>query len=174
VHIGYALVFIYISSSVHISQPEYQYTLWPIRNNTSSAPLPIDPALLPLPGGPSLDLRDGPTITSAIGLKCAEKVGGSRCKGKECADSKGKKRQRASSVSDNDSEPVAKRGHPHRSANYGKDDVRKMFDLVAELLPVGQKGWKEVERRYNKWAKQNGRAERPLNALKNKYKQVRN
>jgi hypothetical protein len=49
-----------------------------------------------------------------------------------------------------------------------------MFDLVAELLPVGQKGWKEVERRYNKWAKQNGRAERPPKALENKYKQVRN
>jgi hypothetical protein len=172
-HIRHALVFIYISSSIHISQPEYQFTLWPVQNNTS-APLPIDPALLPLPGGPDLDLRDGPTIANAIGLKRAEKVGGSRCKGKERADPKGKKRQRASSVSDNDSEPVAKCGCPHGSANYGKDDVRKMFDLVAELLPVGQKGWKEVERRYNKWAKQNGRAEQPPKALENKYKQVRN
>ncbi|KAJ7348656.1 hypothetical protein DFH08DRAFT_648901, partial [Mycena albidolilacea] len=134
-------------------------------------PIPIVPALLPLPGGADLDLRDGPTVANAIGLKRAEKVGGSRRKGKERTDPKGKKRQRASSVSDNDSEPIAKRGRPQGSANYGKEDVRKMFDLVAELLPVGQKGWKEVERRYNKWAKQNGRAERPPKALENKHKQ---
>ncbi|KAJ7788518.1 hypothetical protein B0H14DRAFT_3892410 [Mycena olivaceomarginata] len=128
-------------------QPEYQFTLRPVQNGTS----------------------DGPTIAKAIGLKRAEKVGGSRRKGKERADPKGKKRQCASSGSDNDSdEPVAKRGRPHGSANYGKDNVRKMFDLVAELPPVGQKGWKEVERRYNKWAKQNGRAERPPKALENK------
>ncbi|KAF8177117.1 hypothetical protein K438DRAFT_1770230 [Mycena galopus ATCC 62051] len=135
-------------------QPEYQFTLRPVQSSTPQAPIPIDPALLPLPGGPDLDLRDGPTIANAIGLKRAEKVGGSHCKGKEHADPKGKKRQRASSSSDNDSEPVAKCGLPHGSANYGKDDIHKMFNLVAELLPVGQKGWKEVERRYNKWAKQ--------------------
>ncbi|KAF8129104.1 hypothetical protein K438DRAFT_2000003 [Mycena galopus ATCC 62051] len=152
-------------------QPEYQFTLRPVQNGTPQAPIPIDPALLPLPGSADLDLRDGPTIAKAIGLKRAERVGGSRRKGKERADPKGKKRQRASSGSDNDSEPVAKRGRPHRSANYGKDNVRKMFDLVTELLPVGQKGWKEVERRYSKWAKQNGRAERPPKALENKYKQ---
>ncbi|KAF8178381.1 hypothetical protein K438DRAFT_1978006 [Mycena galopus ATCC 62051] len=152
-------------------QPEYQFALRPVQNSTSSGPIPIDPALLPLPGGPDLDLRDGPTIANTIGLKRSEKVAGSRRKGKERADPKGKKRQRASSGSDNDSEPVAKRGRPHGFANYGKVDVRKMFDLVAELLPVGQKGWKEVERRYNKWAKQNGRAERPPKALENKYKQ---
>jgi hypothetical protein len=158
--IRYVLLFIFIFSFSHIPQPEYQFTLRPVQNGTSSALIPIDPALLPLPGGPDPDLRDGPTIAKAIRLKRAEKVGGSRHKGKERADPKGKKRQRASSGSDNDSDgPVAKRRRPHGSANYGKDDVRKMFDLVAELLPVGQKGWKEVERRYNKWAKQNGRAE---------------
>ncbi|KAF7344772.1 hypothetical protein MVEN_01638200 [Mycena venus] len=152
-------------------QPEYQFTLRPVQSGTPQAPIPIDPALLPLPGGADLDLRDGPTIANAMGLNRAEKVGGRRRKGKERADPKGKKRQRASSGSDNDSEPVAKRGRPQGSANYGKEDVRKMFDLIAELLPVGQKGWKEVERRYNKWAKQNGRAERPPKALENKYKQ---
>ncbi|KAF8182174.1 hypothetical protein K438DRAFT_2166707 [Mycena galopus ATCC 62051] len=137
----------------------------------NAGPIPIDPALLPLPGGPDLDLRDGPTIANAISLKHTEKVGGSRRKGKERADPKGKKRQHASSGSDNDSEPVAKCGHPHGSPNYGKDNVCKMFDLIVELLPMGQKGWKEVERWYKKWAKQNGRAERPPKALENKYKQ---
>ncbi|KAJ7150814.1 hypothetical protein B0H12DRAFT_1247024 [Mycena haematopus] len=34
-----------------------------------------------------------------------------------------------------------------------------------------RRGWKEIERRYNKWAKHNGRAERPPKALENKYKQ---
>ncbi|KAJ7189534.1 hypothetical protein B0H12DRAFT_792765 [Mycena haematopus] len=152
-------------------QPEYQFTLCPVQSGTPQASIPIDPALLALPGGADLDLRDGPTIANAIGLKRAEKVAGSRRKGKERADPKGKKRQRASSGSENDSEPVAKRGRPQGSANYSKEDVRKMFDLIAELLPVGQKGWKEIERRYNKWAKQNGRAERPPKALENKYKQ---
>jgi hypothetical protein len=131
-----------------------------------------------LPRSANLDLRDGPTITNAIGLKCAEKhaekVGGSRCKGKERTDPKGRKRQRASSGSENDSELITKYGRLERSANYSKEDVHKMFDLVAELLPVGQKGWKEVERWYNKWAKQNGWAARPPKALENKYKQVCN
>ncbi|KAJ7836475.1 hypothetical protein B0H14DRAFT_3460693 [Mycena olivaceomarginata] len=133
-------------------QPEYQFTLQPIQNSTS-APLPIDPALLPLPGSPDIDLRDGLTIANTIGLKRAEKVGGSCHKGKEHVDPKGKKRQRVSSISDNDSEPVAKHRCPHGSTNYGKDNVCKMFNFVAELLPVGQKGWKE--------------------ALENKYKQAR-
>ncbi|KAJ7867674.1 hypothetical protein B0H14DRAFT_2730640 [Mycena olivaceomarginata] len=158
---------------VHTYFPLYIFILHtaPCPKQHPAGPIPIDPALLPLPGGADLNLRDSPTIANAIGLKRAEKVGGSRRKGKERTDPKGKKRQRASSVSDNDSEPIAKRGRPQGSANYGKEDVRKMFDLVAELLPLGQKGWKEVERRYNKWAKQNGRAERPPKALENKYKQ---
>jgi hypothetical protein len=62
---------------------------------------------MPLPGGADLDLRDGPTIANAIGLKRAEKVAGSRRKGKERAEPKGKKRQCASSDSEGDSEPVA-------------------------------------------------------------------
>ncbi|KAJ7679987.1 hypothetical protein B0H14DRAFT_3681673 [Mycena olivaceomarginata] len=157
----------------------FQFSLRPVQDDTAqqqipNAPrqsIPIDPALVPLPGGADPDLRHGPTVANAIGLKRAEKVGGSRRKGKERADPKGKKRQCASSGSDNDSEPVAKRGRPQGSANYGKEDLRKMFDLIAETLPVGQKGWKEVERKYNKWVKQNGRAERPPKALENKYKQ---
>ncbi|KAJ7788862.1 hypothetical protein B0H14DRAFT_3503693 [Mycena olivaceomarginata] len=126
-------------------QPKYQFTLCPVQSSTLQPPIPIDPALLPLPPSADLDLRDGLTITNAIGLNVPRNM--------------------------LRSEPIAKYGCPQRSANYSKEDVRKMFDLVAELLPVGQKGWKEVERWYNKWAKQNGRAERPPKALENKYKQ---
>ncbi|KAJ7833532.1 hypothetical protein B0H14DRAFT_3462672 [Mycena olivaceomarginata] len=138
-------------AALEYPQPEYQFALRPVVNSTS-APVPIDPALVPLPGGADADLRHGPTIANAIGLKPAEKVAGSRPKGKgkERADPKGKKRQRASTGSDNDTEPVAKRGRPQGSANYSKDNLGKMFDIIEDVLPVGQKGWKEVERRYNK------------------------
>ncbi|KAJ7185145.1 hypothetical protein B0H12DRAFT_1246749 [Mycena haematopus] len=46
-------------------QPEYQFTLRPVQSGTPQASIPIDPALLALPGGADLDLRDGPTITNA-------------------------------------------------------------------------------------------------------------
>ncbi|KAF7366217.1 hypothetical protein MVEN_00498900 [Mycena venus] len=55
-------------------QPEYQFTLRPVQSGTPQAPIPIDPALLPLPGGADLDLRDGPTIANAMGLNRAEKA----------------------------------------------------------------------------------------------------
>jgi hypothetical protein len=38
---------------------------------------------------------------------------------------------------------------------------------------MGQKGWKEVERRYNKWAKATGHTVCPPKALENKFKGVR-
>jgi hypothetical protein len=151
--------FLFAFLFIHPLQPQYQFSLHPIQSNTAQHPIPIDPALVALPGGADLDLTHGPTIANSKGLKRAEKVAGSRRKGKERADPKGKKRQRASSGSDNDSEPATKRGRPHGSANYGKEDVRKMFDIIAEIIPIGQKGWKEVERKYNKWAKESGRAE---------------
>ncbi|KAJ6447991.1 hypothetical protein C8R45DRAFT_1134637 [Mycena sanguinolenta] len=111
-------------------QPEYQFALRPVVGS-SSAPIPIDPALVPFPGGADADLRHSPTIANAIGLKPAEKVAGSRRKGKgrERADPKGKKRQRASYGSDNNTEPVAKRGRPQGSANYSKDSA---FDPEAQ------------------------------------------
>ncbi|KAF8178801.1 hypothetical protein K438DRAFT_1769258 [Mycena galopus ATCC 62051] len=166
----------------HAFQPQgpYQFSLRPVQSHTqhpipvqanTAQHIPIDPALLPLPGGPDLDLTHGPPIAHALGLKRAEKVGGSRRKGKERADPKGKKRQRASSGSDNDSEPVAKRGRPAGSGNYGKEDVGQLFELIEEELPVGQKGWKVIMKRFNKWAKKNGRPKRVGNALENKYKQ---
>jgi hypothetical protein len=169
---------------IHVLQGQYQFSLRPvqsntvphpipIQSNTSQHPIPIDPTLLALPDGPDLDLSHGPTIAEAIGLKRAEKVGGARRKGKERADPKGKKRQRASSGSDDDSEPATKRGRPAGSGNYSKDDVTALFDIIGKELPVGQKGWKVVRKRFNKYARLNGRPARAGNALENKYKQVR-
>ncbi|KAK7000755.1 hypothetical protein R3P38DRAFT_3615695 [Favolaschia claudopus] len=139
--------------------PQYHFSLRPVEQ-----PIPIDPALQP-----HSDL----VHTAAPGSKPAEKAGTRRRKGKDkdTADGKGKKRQHVSSGSDNDSEPAAKRGRPAGSSNYAKEDVRKMFEIIRKVLPVGQKGWKEVERLYNEWARANGRAERPPKALENKYKQ---
>ncbi|KAK6997404.1 hypothetical protein R3P38DRAFT_2562441 [Favolaschia claudopus] len=140
-------------------QPQYQFSIRPVEQ-----PIPIDPALQP---------RSELVHTAAPGSKPTEKAGTRRRKGKEkeTADGKGKKRQRVSSGSDNDSEPAAKRGRPAGSSNYAKEDVRKMFEIIRKVLPVGQKGWKEVERLYNEWARANRRAERPPKALENKYKQ---
>jgi hypothetical protein len=50
--------------------------------------------------------------------------------------------------------------------------VSKLFELIEEELPVGQKGWKVVVKEFNKWAKKHGRPKRVGNALENKYKQV--
>ncbi|KAJ7845880.1 hypothetical protein B0H13DRAFT_1908145 [Mycena leptocephala] len=61
----------------------------------------------------------------------AEKVGGSRRKGKERAHWTGKKRQRASSGSE-DNEPAPKRGRPAGSGNYNKEDTSKLFVLIEE------------------------------------------
>ncbi|KAJ7615071.1 hypothetical protein DFH06DRAFT_1367832, partial [Mycena polygramma] len=141
----------------HAFAEQYQFALRPVQSGFAPQPIPIDPALLRLP-------RDGPDLRKA---KPAGKVGGSRHK------DKGKKRQRDSSASGRDSEPAAKRGpgRPQGSANYSKEDISNLFDFVGVELPVGQKGWKEVHRRYRKYAAQNHRPERAPKALESKYKQ---
>ncbi|KAJ7753796.1 hypothetical protein B0H16DRAFT_1543992 [Mycena metata] len=69
----------------------------------------------------------------------------------------GEKRPRvhcASSGSDDDKPPKrAKGGRPAASARYGKVDS---FGVLEDLLPIGQKGWKEIEWKYNEWAKGSG------------------
>ncbi|KAJ7437212.1 hypothetical protein B0H11DRAFT_2255560 [Mycena galericulata] len=153
------------------NQDQYQFALQPVGAGTAQHAIPIDPALITLPGGADLDLRDPATIARARGLKPADKVAGSRRKGKERAsDPKGKKRQRASSVSEDESEPQRKRGRPTGSGNYHKEDTAKLFDLIEEELPVGQKGWKVIHRRFNKWAVLHGRTKRSPKSLENKYK----
>ncbi|KAJ6481421.1 hypothetical protein C8R47DRAFT_1283736 [Mycena vitilis] len=139
----------------HAFAEQYQFALRPVQSGFAPQPIPIDPALLRLP-------RDGPDLRKA---KPAGKVSGSRRK------DKGKKRQRDSSGSGHDSEPVTKRGRPQGSGNYSKEDISHLFDFVGVELPVGQKGWKEVHRRYRKYAVQHNRPERAPKALESKYKQ---
>jgi hypothetical protein len=66
-----------------------------------------------------------------------------------------KKRQRVHrtlSGSDNDEPPpkCVKGGRPAGSSSYGSSELQHLFATVEEQLAMGQKGWKEVERRYNK------------------------
>ncbi|KAJ7503866.1 hypothetical protein B0H11DRAFT_565212 [Mycena galericulata] len=155
----------------HAFPNQFQFALRPIAASPGQHQVPIDPALLPLPGGADLDLRDPSSVAQARGLKPAEKVAGSRRNGKERADVKAKKRKHASSDSEDDREPgPRKRGRPAGSANYGADGTKKLLDLVEQLLPVGQKGWKSVEQAYNKWAVPNGKSKRSQSSLENKYK----
>ncbi|KAJ7830157.1 hypothetical protein B0H14DRAFT_3465051 [Mycena olivaceomarginata] len=163
-------------------QHAFQFSLRPVQDGPSQQSIPIDPALqtalqTPLPRGPYLDLTHPGTIANAKGLKHADKVAGSRGngKGKERADNPPKKRQRvhrALSGSDNDEPPLkrVKGGRPAGSTSYGKSELQHLFATVEEQLPMGQKGWKEVERRYNKWVKATGHTVHPPKALENKFK----
>ncbi|KAJ7724101.1 hypothetical protein B0H16DRAFT_1597052 [Mycena metata] len=164
------------------SQPieqAFNFSLRPVQDGPSQQhPIPIDPALqTPLPRGPYLDLTHPGTIADAKGLKRADKIAGSRRNGKskERADSVPKKRSRVHRVSsDSDSdEPPSKRGkggRPAGSTSYGKTELNHMFKVVGDVKPIGQKGWKKVEHKQNKWAKANGYAVRPPKAIENKFK----
>ncbi|KAJ6553567.1 hypothetical protein DFH09DRAFT_1085682 [Mycena vulgaris] len=155
-------------------QPTYNFP--PVFNgaspHVSSAAYPappqvIDPCLLPLPEDDDLDLSDPLTIAKLRGLKAAPKVAGARRKGK------GKKRQLSSDSEDSDAgEPVPKRGRLKGSPNFSKDDITNLLDLVEKILPLGQKGWKTVKRRYQKWARGAKRPERDGKSLETKYKQA--
>ncbi|KAJ7713384.1 hypothetical protein B0H16DRAFT_1621339 [Mycena metata] len=163
------------------SQPieqAFNFSLRPVQDGPSQQhPIPIDPALqTPLPRGPYLDLTHPGTIADAKGLKRADKIAGSRRNGKskERADSVPKKCSRVHRVSsDSDSdEPPSKRGkggRPGGSTSYGKTELNHMFKVVGDVKPIGQKGWKKVEHKQNKWAKANGYAVRPPKAIENKF-----
>ncbi|KAJ7222883.1 hypothetical protein C8J57DRAFT_1148546 [Mycena rebaudengoi] len=155
----------------HAFQDQYQFSLRPVQSGGSQHPIPIDPALISLPDGTDLNLTHGPTVAKAMGVKPVGKIAGSRRKGKEPADPKGKKRQRGCSGSEDDSEPAAKRGRPAGSGNYHKEDTDKLLDLVEKALPVSQKGWKEIYSTFNRWAVLNGRTKRSQKSLENKFKQ---
>jgi hypothetical protein len=150
--------------------------------------------------GAELDSRDAAAIAKARGLKPADKVAGSRRNGKERSDSKGKgradvkkgnKRAHESSDSEDDNEPPAKHGRPAGSGNdlihicvailtlplfagnYGREATDQLLTVVAEVLPIGQKSWKVVERKFNAWAELKGRTKRSVKSLEAKYKGVR-
>ncbi|KAJ7106935.1 hypothetical protein C8R44DRAFT_744811 [Mycena epipterygia] len=127
--------------------------------------IPIDPRLLPLPNIDDRNLTDPATIAQARGLKPAKKVAGVRQ-----AKDKGKKRARESDSDDLDA-PAAKRGRPRGSGNYSKEDTHALFGFIQKELPLGNRGWKEVHRRYNKYRRANKRPKRDMKSLETKYKQ---
>ncbi|KAG6915705.1 hypothetical protein DXG01_010299 [Tephrocybe rancida] len=159
---------------------------------SSSRPAPvIDPALSslpPLPDSSDDNLSDGPTIAKAQGYGSSSKVAGShhKDKGKQRAEpavSKGKqqatapdisrKRKVVSHTSDEDEdEPDTKRSRPHGAGNYHTEDVTTLLDAVESELPLGQRGWAAIHRRYSKWAQKNKRPDRTVKSLETKYKQL--
>ncbi|KAJ6541394.1 hypothetical protein B0H19DRAFT_315360 [Mycena capillaripes] len=174
------------SLSEHAFQNQFQFAMRPIPQHGPShytylppeatQHSPIDPMHI---SGAELDSRDAAAIAKARGLKPADKVAGSRRNGKERSDSKGKgradakkgnKRTHESSDSEDDNEPPVKRGRPAGSGNYGREATDQLFSIVAEVLPIGQKSWKMVERKFNAWAASKGRTKRSVKSLEAKYK----
>ncbi|KAJ7091997.1 hypothetical protein B0H15DRAFT_777771, partial [Mycena belliarum] len=125
---------------------------------------PIDPRLIPLPEDDDLDLSDPAAVAKSRGLKPAAKIAGAR--------HKGKKRQHSPDLDESDLEPVPKKGRPKGSPNFSDEDVSKLLDAVQKVLPLGQKGWKAVTHRYQKWARTARRPERDAKSLEAKYKAI--
>ncbi|KAJ7342420.1 hypothetical protein DFH08DRAFT_811507 [Mycena albidolilacea] len=175
------------SPSEHAFQNQFQFAMRPIPQpgppqytypppEATHRSIPVDP--MPISGA-ELGSRDAAAIAKARGLKPADKVAGSRRNGKERSDSKGKgradvkkgnKRAHELSDSEDDNEPLAKRGRPAGSGNYGREATDQLLTVVAEVLPIGQKGWKVVERKFNAWAALKGRTQRSVKSLEAKYK----
>ncbi|KAJ7260090.1 hypothetical protein C8J57DRAFT_1637629 [Mycena rebaudengoi] len=144
----------------HTFQDQYQFSLRPVQSGGSQHPIPIDPALISLPDGTDLNLTHGPTVAKAMGVKPVGKIAGSRRKGKEPADPKGKKRPRTTASL-----------LPNVGVPPDLEDTDKLLDLVEKALPVGQKGWKEIYSTFNRWAVLNRRTKRSQKSLENKFKQ---
>ncbi|KAJ7806031.1 hypothetical protein B0H14DRAFT_3153066 [Mycena olivaceomarginata] len=158
---------------------QYHFSLHPA--TPVQRPIPIDPALVPLPDSTDADLRHPPTVFSAMGLSKTEKVAGKRVKAHNRRDrsrsedshrAKGKtvKRPLHVSGSEDENEPVAKRGRPSGSANYSKKEIKQLFAIIEVQVPLGQKGWKAVHESYSAWAQLNGYPKRAEKALEGKYK----
>ncbi|KAF8142345.1 hypothetical protein K438DRAFT_1878227 [Mycena galopus ATCC 62051] len=131
----------------------------------------IDPRLLALPEDDDHDGYLSPYAIAKDTLRPALKVGGARQKTK---DTKGKKCQRDSDSSNDsdDDTPAPKCGRPQGSTNFAKEDIKKLFDIMEKTLPIGQKGWKVVESKYNKYALANDKSERNIKSLQTKYNQI--
>ncbi|KAJ7351589.1 hypothetical protein DFH08DRAFT_993243 [Mycena albidolilacea] len=158
------------SPSEHAFQPgPPQYTYPPLEATHRS--IPVDP--MPISGA-ELGSRDTTAIAKARGLKPANKVVGTRHNGKECSDSKrkgradvkkGNKWAHESSDSEDNNKPPAKCGRP-----AGSEATGQLLTVVTEVLPIGQKGWKVVERKFNVWAALKGRTQCSVKSLEAKYK----
>ncbi|GLB43906.1 hypothetical protein LshimejAT787_1500900 [Lyophyllum shimeji] len=157
-----------------------------------SRPVPsIDPRLAGLPlllDSDDDDLTHGPTVAKAQGRAPAKKVASSRRepKAKQRASqpmNKGKARasepissrkRKALLLSDDEDikEAEAKCGRPRGSSNYTIDEVMHLLDLLEAELPLGQKGWNSVYKKYTKWARNNNYISRTVKSLDTKYKQL--
>ncbi|KAF8200022.1 hypothetical protein K438DRAFT_1823075 [Mycena galopus ATCC 62051] len=135
---------------------------------------PIDPRLLPrIPEDEDEDDYvsdlDAPTTSKIRSLQPATKIGGVRQK-----DKKGKKRLRSSDsdAGDSDAAPAPKQcGRPKGSPNFSGSDISWLLDIVSQRLPLGSKGWKEVTKGHNRWAKESDRPVRNAKSLGAKFKQ---
>ncbi|KAJ7699562.1 hypothetical protein B0H17DRAFT_1048941 [Mycena rosella] len=159
-------------------QRQFNFSMRPIGPTTGPSSqisdLNIDPRLLPLPYSDDHDLTDPATIARARGLVPAKKVDGSH-RSKASKPDEGKKRARDSGSDDSDDDgaaPAPKRSRPSGSGNYSRDDVNALFTLIEKELPLGQRGWKEVHRRYKHYCAAKKRPKRSEKLLENKYKQM--
>ena len=145
---------------------------------SSSKPI-IDPSLLDIP-----DDDDEPLDVKAKLQRRhapANKIAGSRRssvadpkgKGKARvvdAPSKGVKRKAPQSKDREVKKPRG--GRTPGVANYSSDDVDALFEIMEEVLPIGGKGWGNVEDEFLSWAAVNGRPARTAKSLETKFKQV--
>jgi hypothetical protein len=58
------------------------------------------------------------------------------------------------------------------SGNYSKEDITTLFDIIGKELPIGQKGWKIMQKWFNTYTRLNGHPMYAGNTFENKYKQV--
>jgi len=134
--------------------------------------IPIDPALISVPDGDDSDLQDGPSIAKAHGYAPADKVAGSRQKGKQRAHDTPVSRKRKQPADFDEDLRTTKRGRPQGAGNYSQEDLKALLDAVQEELPLSQRGWQNIHVKFVKWARKRGRPERACKSLETKYKQV--
>lgn len=119
----------------------------------AAGPIPIDPAL-DVPG-PSRAHSTPAQGWPGSGIH-TEKVAGARRKGKVAV-----------------GVPSIRRGRPAGSINFSPEDIELLLMMVEEHLPLGQLGWQKVVKDYNDYAIGEGRPQRAVDSLKNKFTQVR-
>ena len=144
---------------------------------------------IPLPASSDNDLTHGPTIAQAVGYSPTAKLAGARqARSHETAskpDVKGSGKRKRIVYSDDDSAdsedtngdaPAKKHsGHGGRrtgAGNYQQKDLTMLLDLAEKELPLGQQGWKNIHKRYTKWAEVHHRPVREWKALESKFKNV--
>ncbi|KAK7444569.1 hypothetical protein VKT23_015247 [Stygiomarasmius scandens] len=64
------------------------------------------------------------------------------------------------------------KGRTAGSANYNAEDLEILFQILRERLPLGPKGWMEVEGLFNEEAQSTGRPGRTAKSLELKFKQL--